>query len=68
MVNAEHYPDPTAEIAIARADRELARKRRIKWHRNGRKHSTIVRSGRKSGSTLSTESMASASGVEGRDA
>lgn len=33
MVNHEHYPDPTAEIAIARADRELKIRR---WmERNG---------------------------------
>lgn len=29
MVNAEHYPDPTADVAIARADRDLRLKRKL---------------------------------------
>lgn len=41
MVNAEGYRDDTADIAIARADRELARRR--KWVRNHeRRRSTKV--------------------------
>lgn len=40
MVNAEGYRDDTADIAIARADRELARR---KWVRNReRRRSTKV--------------------------
>lgn len=42
MVNAEHYPDPTADIAIARADRELERKRRRKRWKHDRRRGIRV--------------------------
>lgn len=37
MVNAEHYADPTAELAIARADRELRLKRKLAQENEKRK-------------------------------
>lgn len=38
MVNAEHYPDPTAELAIARADRELRIKRMREQRKNRKRY------------------------------
>lgn len=49
MVNAEHYQDPTAEIAIARADRAL-RMKRIREQR--KKNKTRYRCGRSRGTEV----------------
>lgn len=65
-MNGEHYADPTADIAIARADRELARKRREQWRKTGRKGSMIRKHGRGLGDQCSSGNTDSVKGAKGK--
>jgi hypothetical protein len=47
QMNRERYNDSTADIAIAHVTKEEKRKK--KWRRNGRQHSTTVKPGIRSG-------------------
>lgn len=67
-MNGEHYADPTADVAIARADRELARKRREEqWQKNGRKGSMIQKHGFGAGKRYSSGNTDSVRGAKRRD-